>query len=235
MMSVLASLVLLVILKDCSGHAIEGCSSDSPVDVDPAPLFFKCVDLTPDQHVSWHLLKRDGSNNDEISLLNVAVCLRGEFCSSLLTGAAAERSDDGSSVLKIFSHSVLESLSITCRAFDNINTYSTTFMTDYTCNLAIRNNPTLGCGIEPNQDQTMYTAGCQVENIYILSRHYTCQFIKLAEDGTEEEFGNSTFMLVEGPVPVTGICSIQFPSTEYSSLIVRLHPNEVQDIADLRV
>lgn len=120
------------------GHAIEGCSSDSPVDVDPAPLFFKCVDLTPDQHVSWHLLKRDGSNNDEISLLNVAVCLRGEFCSSLLTGAAAERSDDGSSVLKIFSPAVLESLSITCRAFDSITTYSTTYMTDYTCNLAIR-------------------------------------------------------------------------------------------------
>lgn len=108
------------------------------MDVDPAPLFFKCVDLTPDQHVSWHLLKRDGSNNDEISLLNVAVCLRGEFCSSLLTGAAAERSDDGSSVLKIFSPAVLESLSITCRAFDSITTYSTTYMTDYTCNLAIR-------------------------------------------------------------------------------------------------
>ncbi|XP_025101991.1 uncharacterized protein LOC112568741 [Pomacea canaliculata] len=191
MMFVISSLILLVLLKDCSGQVIEGCGLDSPMDVDISRNIFKCHLQMPNQCVSWHFQKAASRQ-----LISVSCFPSINQFTTYLDNAEARRYNDTSSVLEVFSTDMSDFLSITCRVFDNIDTYRSMYMNEYTCSLTKRDSPTFSCSLQRQADNSLSVV-CSILNIYIRSRDYSCELTARFQDDTTEVLSNPTFIRTE--------------------------------------
>ncbi|XP_025101214.1 uncharacterized protein LOC112568232 [Pomacea canaliculata] len=200
-MFVITSLFLLVILKDCSGHKIEGCSPQSPMGMNATTNTFKCVDIPPGHRVLWYVRKKYPNDEHIVIVAKVAECtMERKGCKKYLNNVKAFKKTATSSVAKIFSQDMSAFLSIGCMVFTERS-----LMMDYACDL-ISNVQSFTCSLTQEPDHSM-SAVCTILKIYILSRDYKCKFILTLQDGTVQTITDTSFMRTEQTEgPATGTC-----------------------------
>ncbi|XP_025103260.1 uncharacterized protein LOC112569635 [Pomacea canaliculata] len=128
---------------------------------------FKCVDIQPNNHVSWLITKVDPTSSNQNQMTNVEVCYFNEnVCQSFNEFTSAVKSN-GDSILTYNPSQLDDTVSVTCRVFDNMLTRATSYMNDYTCNITL-----------------IRTAWCTVGNILDPTKNYECKFTEELENGS---------------------------------------------------
>ncbi|XP_025101218.1 uncharacterized protein LOC112568234 [Pomacea canaliculata] len=231
-MFVITSLFLLVILKDCSGHKIEGCSPQSPMGVNAATNTFECVDIPPGHRVLWYVTKKDPNDEHLVIVAKVAECtMERKGCKTYMSNAKAFKQTATSSVAQIFSQDMSVFLSIGCKVFTEGS-----LMTDYPCDLISSDVPSFTCSLTQQPDHSM-SAVCTIFKIYILSRDYKCKFILTLQDGTVQTITDTSFMRTEQTEgPATGTCySHNLPRKEHIKQVEGIFlPDDLHAIANFQ-